>query len=68
MTLYVFDVHKTDGRKIPDPIGVLPPPTLAANDEIIRISTESDEYFELVRGKFEKENLFFSLVLKADRE
>ncbi len=68
MTLYVFDVQKTDGRKIPDPIGVLPPPTLATNDEIIRISTESDDYFEAVRSKFEKENLFFSLVLKADRE
>lgn len=67
MTLYVFDVQKTDGRKIPDPIGILPPPTLASNDEIIRITTESDEYYEAVKNKFEQENLFFTLVLKADR-
>lgn len=65
MTLYVFDVRKQDGRKIPDPIGVLPPPTLATNDEIIRITTESDEYFEAVRSKFEKEDLFFNVFLKS---
>jgi hypothetical protein len=66
MPLYVFDVKKADGRKIPDPIGVLPAPTLAATDEIIRITTDSDEYFESVRSKFEQEGLSFTLVMKVD--
>lgn len=66
MSLYVFDVKKTDGRKIPDPMGILPPPTLAATDEIIRITTDSDEYFAAVKSKFEKEELPFTLVMKVD--
>lgn len=66
MPLYVFDVQKKDGRKIPDPIGILPPPTLAATDEIIRITTDSDEFFHAVKRKFEQENLVFTLVLKVD--
>ena len=66
MPLYVFDVEKKDGRKIPDPIGILPVPTLAATDEIIRITTDSDEFFNAVKSKFEKENLSFTVVLKVD--
>lgn len=66
MSLYVFDIVKTDGRTIPDPTGILPTPTVAVTDEIIRITTDSDEYFEAVRSAFEKANLPFTLVMKVD--